>query len=178
MPGSPAWRHRPREPDRLEYHPRRTDLRGRIRDCVRGLLAPVGRKNGRQPAEFAGHRTPDGFQRLLNGAAWDDDDVRDDLQSYVAQHLGDDSRALAIDDTGFIELRRLRHQHDQRTARPAHAPPRRLSSLADASQGTLAPTWSPEMIEGRFRMPPKPALICDCLQSGGQDLNLRPLDPQ
>jgi hypothetical protein len=27
-------------------------------------------------------------------------------------------------------------------------------------------------------MSPKPALTCDCLQSGRQDLNLRPLDPQ
>nr|WP_326806099.1 transposase [Streptomyces sp. NBC_01788] len=54
----------------------RADLRRRMRDCVRGLLAPVGRKNGWQLAEFAGHRTPDGLQRLLNGAAWDADDAR------------------------------------------------------------------------------------------------------
>ncbi|MFF3691460.1 hypothetical protein [Streptomyces sp. NPDC002187] len=46
------------------------DLRRRMRDYVRGLLAPVGRENGRLPAEFAGHRTPDGLQRLLNGATW------------------------------------------------------------------------------------------------------------
>jgi SRSO17 transposase len=81
----------------------RADLRRRMRDYVRGLLAPVGRKNGWQLAEFAGHRTPDGFQRLLNGATWDTDDVRDDLQSYVAQHLGDDGGVLVIDDTGFIK---------------------------------------------------------------------------
>ncbi|WP_078073456.1 hypothetical protein [Streptomyces niveus] len=37
---------------------------------------------------------------------------------------------------------------------------------------------SPEKIKGRFRIPPKPALICGCLQSGRQDLNLRPLDSQ
>jgi hypothetical protein len=59
----------------------RADLRRRMRDYVWGLLAPVGRKNGWQPAEFAGHRTPDVLQRLLNGASWDTDDVRDDLQT-------------------------------------------------------------------------------------------------
>ncbi|MFH8893534.1 IS701 family transposase [Streptomyces sp. NPDC017949] len=81
----------------------RADLRRRGRDYIRGLLAPVGRKNGWQPAEFAGHRTPDGLQRLLNRANWDADDVRDDLQSYVAEHLGEDSGVLVVDDTGFVK---------------------------------------------------------------------------
>lgn len=40
--------------------------RRRMRDYVRGLLAPVGRKNGRQLAEWAGHATPDGLQYLLS----------------------------------------------------------------------------------------------------------------
>ena len=31
---------------------------------LRGLLGPVGRKNGWQLAEHAGERTPDGMQRL------------------------------------------------------------------------------------------------------------------
>ncbi|MFI0740794.1 IS701 family transposase [Streptomyces sp. NPDC021100] len=81
----------------------RADLRRRMRDYVRGLLAPVSRKNGWQLAEFAGHRTPDGFQRLLNGANWDADDVRDDLRAYVAEHLGEDGGVLVVDDTGFVK---------------------------------------------------------------------------
>ncbi len=56
--------------------------------------------------------------------------------------------------------------------------PARPSSPADTGQGTLVPTWSPKMIKGRFRISPKPPLICDSLESGRQDLNLRPLDPQ
>ena len=32
--------------------------------------------------------------------------------------------------------------------------------------------------KGRSRISPKPPLICDSLESGRQDLNLRPLDPQ
>ncbi|MFD0392684.1 hypothetical protein ACFQ3Z_07595 [Streptomyces nogalater] len=38
----------------------RVDLRRRMRVCVHGLLGPVGRKNSRQLAEHAGHRTPPG----------------------------------------------------------------------------------------------------------------------
>ncbi|MFJ4851651.1 MULTISPECIES: IS701 family transposase [unclassified Streptomyces] len=79
------------------------DLRRRMRDYIRGLLSPVGRKNGWQLAEFVGHRTPDGFQRLLNRAVWDAGAVRDDLQTYVAEQLGDDGGVLIIDDTGFVK---------------------------------------------------------------------------
>lgn len=56
----------------------RADLRWRMRDYVRGLLAPVGRTNGWQLAEWAGHRDPSGLQHLLNGARWDADAVRDE----------------------------------------------------------------------------------------------------
>ncbi|MFJ8856396.1 hypothetical protein [Streptomyces sp. NPDC102437] len=37
-----------------------------MRDYVRGLPGPVGRKNSWQLAEFAGHSTPDGLQHLLS----------------------------------------------------------------------------------------------------------------
>nr|WP_107050135.1 IS701 family transposase [Streptomyces bicolor] len=81
----------------------RADLRRRMRDYVRALLGPVGRKNGWQLAEHAGHRTPDGLQRLLNGATWNADDLRDDLQTYVADKLGQVDGVLILDDTGFIK---------------------------------------------------------------------------
>ena len=80
----------------------RADLRWRARDYVRGLLGPVGRKNGWQLAEFAGHRTPDGFQRLLNGSRWDADALRDDVRDYVGERLGPGG-VLIIDDTGFVK---------------------------------------------------------------------------
>ncbi|WP_406503360.1 IS701 family transposase [Streptomyces sp. NBC_00212] len=80
----------------------RADLRWRMRDYVRGLLAPVSRKNGWQLAEYAGHRDPAGLQHLLNGARWDADAVRDDVRGYVAEHLGPDG-VLIVDDTGFIK---------------------------------------------------------------------------
>lgn len=81
----------------------RAEPRGRMRDYVRGLLGPVGRKNSWQVAEYAGHGTPDGLQRLLNSSAWDPDLVRDDLRAYVAERLGERGGVLILDDTGFIK---------------------------------------------------------------------------
>ncbi|MFF5768732.1 hypothetical protein [Streptomyces tanashiensis] len=43
----------------------RVELRCRMRDDVRGPLAPVARKNSWKPAEQAGQRTPDGLRHLL-----------------------------------------------------------------------------------------------------------------
>ncbi|MEV4918815.1 IS701 family transposase [Streptomyces tirandamycinicus] len=81
----------------------RVELRRRMRDYVRGLLAPVARKNSWQLAEQAGHRTPNGLQHLLAGAKWQPDDIRDDLQEYIAHKLGEADGVLIIDDTGFIK---------------------------------------------------------------------------
>ncbi|MDG5809329.1 IS701 family transposase [Streptomyces ossamyceticus] len=81
----------------------RVELRRRMRDYVRGLLAPVARKNSWQLAEQAGHSTPDGLQHLLAGSKWEPDDIRDDLQEYVASKLGEAGGVLIIDDTGFIK---------------------------------------------------------------------------
>ncbi|MEI7030994.1 IS701 family transposase [Streptomyces pratensis] len=80
----------------------RADLRWRMRDYVRGLLGRATRKNGWQLAEWAGHRTPDGFQRLLNSSVWDADALRDDVRDYVAERLGPGG-VLILDDTGFVK---------------------------------------------------------------------------
>jgi SRSO17 transposase len=74
-----------------------------MQDYVRGLLGPVGRKNGWQLAEYAGHGTPDGLQRLLASCRWDPDEVRDDIQAYVAENLGCPDGVLIVDDTGFLK---------------------------------------------------------------------------
>ncbi|NKY13919.1 IS701 family transposase [Streptomyces somaliensis DSM 40738] len=46
---------------------------------------------------------PDGLQHLLAGSKWESDDIRDDLQAYVADKLGETDGILIIDDTGFIK---------------------------------------------------------------------------
>jgi SRSO17 transposase len=66
----------------------RAEPRRRAAAYLRGLLAPVERKNGWQLAEAAGDATPDGIQDFLSRARWDADALRDDLQAYVAERLG------------------------------------------------------------------------------------------
>src|SRR5260221_3201678 len=62
----------------------RSEQRQRMRRYVDGLLSPVERKNSWQLAEHAGEARPYGMQRLLAGAKWDADAVRDDLRMTCA----------------------------------------------------------------------------------------------
>jgi SRSO17 transposase len=81
----------------------RSEPRQRVRAYLAGLLGPVERKNGWQLAERAGEATPTGMQRVLSGSHWDADAVRDDLRTYVVEHLGDPGAVLVIDETGFLK---------------------------------------------------------------------------
>jgi SRSO17 transposase len=81
----------------------RSEQRQRVRRYVEGLLSPVERKNGWQLAEQAGEARPYGMQRLLAGAKWDADAVRDDLRAYVVEQLGNRRAVLVIDETGFLK---------------------------------------------------------------------------
>jgi SRSO17 transposase len=81
----------------------RSEQRQRVRRYVEGLLSPIERKNGWQLAEQAGEARPYGMQRLLAGAKWDADAVRDDLCVYVLTHLSDPRAVLVIDETGFLK---------------------------------------------------------------------------
>ncbi|MFF3874122.1 transposase [Streptomyces sp. NPDC001978] len=63
-------------------------------------VGPVGWNNGRQLAEYVGHDVPAGLQDLLHRARWDADEIRDNLQEYVAQRLGEPGGVLIIDETG------------------------------------------------------------------------------
>ena len=82
---------------------RRAEARERARRYLEGLLDRVERKNVLQLAEHLGEAGPQGVQRLLNAAHWDADAVRDDLRAYVAEHLGDPSGVLIVDETGFLK---------------------------------------------------------------------------
>lgn len=81
----------------------RKEPRRRATAYLKGLLAPVERKNGWQLAEAAGDRTPDGMQDFLARMRWDADLVRDDLRAYVVEHLGDPAAVLVLDETGFVK---------------------------------------------------------------------------
>lgn len=81
----------------------RVEVRRRAWGYLRGLLAPLERKNGWMLAEAAGDAVPDGMQRLLNFYQWDAAAVRDDLRSYVVAQLGDPRAVLVPDETGFLK---------------------------------------------------------------------------
>src|SRR5918994_64058 len=81
----------------------RAEPRRRALAYLRGLLAPLERKNGWQLAEASGDATPDGVQDFLSRMRWDADAVRDDLRAYVAEHLGDPDAVLVLDETGFLK---------------------------------------------------------------------------
>lgn len=81
----------------------RVEPRATARALVTGLLSSVPRKNCWWLAEAAGHGTPDAMQRLLRTARWDADEVRDDVRSYVSDHLGHPGGVLVPDETGFLK---------------------------------------------------------------------------
>ena len=89
--------------ERIGPHFRRAEARTRAGRLVRALLAPVERKNGGPLAEAMGERSPHGPQRLLAEADWDEEAVRDELRTYVSEHLGEPGGVLVVDETGFLK---------------------------------------------------------------------------
>jgi len=81
----------------------RSEPRQRALAYLQGLLSRVERKNGWQLAEQAGDESPYGVQHLLGRAAWNADEVRDDLRAYVVEHLGEAEGVLIVDETGFLK---------------------------------------------------------------------------
>ena len=81
----------------------RSEPRERVLAYVRGLLAPLEKKNSWTLAERAGEMVPDGMQRLVAYADWDAGAVRDDVRDYVVEQLGDPVGVLVVDETGFLK---------------------------------------------------------------------------
>src|SRR5712671_3147942 len=91
----------------------RPEPRHRCLLYLQGILSDVARKNGWQLAEQAGESRPDGMQRLLTNAVWDENGVRDEVRSYVLAHLGDPYAVVAIDETSLY-VRYHQHSLSQR----------------------------------------------------------------
>src|SRR5947209_6077191 len=89
--------------NRIGHHFARSEARERVLAYLTGLLSSVERKNSWQLAEAVGDPTPYGIQHLLGRADWDADAVRDELQRYVTEHLGDPQGVGIIDETGFLK---------------------------------------------------------------------------
>src|SRR5260370_1142623 len=89
---------------RIASYFHRREMRERVRRYLEGLLTPVERKNSWQLAEGLGEAGPQGVQRLFTDADWDAEAVRDELRTYVVEHLADErSGVLVIDETGFVK---------------------------------------------------------------------------
>lgn len=70
---------------------------------LRGLLAPIERKNGWTISEYVGAKEPKALQRFLNLARWDAGALRDLVCDYAAEHLNDPRGILVADPTGFAK---------------------------------------------------------------------------
>lgn len=89
--------------ERFGHRFARSEARDSALAYMRGLLAPLERKNGWTVAEEAGHGGPDRIQRLLNRIDRDADGVLDGVREYVVEHLADPGGVLIVDDTGFLK---------------------------------------------------------------------------
>ena len=70
---------------------------------LRGLLAPLARKNGWTIAEYAGEPEPKALQRLLNLSPWDADALLAVNREYAMEHLAAPGAILVADPTGFAK---------------------------------------------------------------------------
>lgn len=81
----------------------RKETRRRACAYVRGLLAPLERKNGWTLAEHAGNHSPNGLQAMLQSPCWNPDEVRDDVRDWALAHLAHEDAVLVADETGFLK---------------------------------------------------------------------------
>ena len=81
----------------------RTDSRAHAVRYLRGLLAPLERKNGWTIAEYAGLHEPKALQRFLNLTPWDSGRLRDLVRDYAMEHFADPRGVLIADPTGFAK---------------------------------------------------------------------------
>ena len=70
---------------------------------IKALLSEIERKNSWQIAEAQGEKTPYKTQQFLYRSVWESDGVRDELQDYVQEELGEEEGVYIIDETGFIK---------------------------------------------------------------------------
>ena len=81
----------------------RKEPREAVRRYVRGLLAPLPRKNCWQLAEAVGDPDPQALQRLLYPVAWDADAVQEELQRFVVEAFGSPEGIAVLDESAFVK---------------------------------------------------------------------------
>lgn len=81
----------------------RPESRAHARGYLRGLLAPLEKKNGWTIAEYTGAPEPKRVQRFLNLTPWDAGRLRNVLVGYAMEHFADERAVLIADPTGFAK---------------------------------------------------------------------------
>jgi len=81
----------------------RVESRKHAEQYLRGLLAPLQRKNGWTIAEHVGEPEPKALQRFLNLSPWDVDGLLALNRDYVLEHLASPGAILVADPTGFAK---------------------------------------------------------------------------
>lgn len=81
----------------------RPESRKHAEQYMRGLLAPLQRKNGWTIAEYVGESEPKALQRFLNVSPWNVDRLLDLNRDYVMEHLASPAAILVADPTGFAK---------------------------------------------------------------------------
>src|SRR5450432_1186508 len=81
----------------------RTESRRHAEQYLRGLLAPLQRKNGWTIAEYVGESEPKALQRFLNLSPWDVERLLELNRDYLLEHFASPSAILVADPTGFAK---------------------------------------------------------------------------
>ena len=96
-------------PDFAGFHTRfarffsRSEPRAAAQRYVRGLLAPMPRKNCWQLAETLGDADPQALQRLLYATKWDAEAVQAELQQFVVSEFGHPEAIGVLDESSFAK---------------------------------------------------------------------------
>ncbi len=77
----------------------RTESRKHAEQYVRGLLAPLQRKNGWTMAEYVGELEPKALQRFLNLSPWNVDELLALNRDYAMENLASPAGILVADPT-------------------------------------------------------------------------------
>ena len=82
---------------------RRPESRQHAENYLRGLLAPLEKKNSWTIFRYIGEPEPKRLQRFLNLTPWDDGQLRDANLKYAMKHFSDPRGTLIADPTGFAK---------------------------------------------------------------------------
>ena len=85
----------------------RAESKKHAEQYVRGLLAPLARKNGWTISEYVGEPEPKALQRLLNLSPWDVDALLALNREYAMENLATPGAILVADPTGFAKKGRM-----------------------------------------------------------------------